>query len=200
MVNAGLETYLEDGWITADMLELSAADKVQTPLKGASAEMTVNFAQSGVMGGTSKSLALEGAIATNYYVAVTDHEVLANAQSEKAYFWTEAKYNELQAAGIPLSKENASYVVDAQLTYSTRYGYEYFVASEQVPAPEWGNTQYMATVITDANGVDHCSGVITYSPLEYAAYLLNNGVANREDPVCEWLIAYSHRAIIALGR
>ena len=200
LVNAGLETYLEDGWITADMLELSAADKVQTPLKGASAEMTVNFAQSGVMGGTSKSLALEGAIATNYYVAVTDHEVLANAQSEKAYFWTEAKYNELQAAGIPLSKENASYVVDAQLTYSTRYGYEYFVASEQVPAPEWGNTQYMATVITDANGVDHCSGVITYSPLEYAAYLLNNGVANREDPVCEWLIAYSHRAIIALGR
>ena len=199
LANADLNTYLANGWITANMLELGDSEQVLTPLQEPTGDMTVNFVQSTNLGKISKTLELNGAIATNYYISVVDNSLFENAIAEKAYFWTEADYNALKTAGIALTKENASYNMDAELEFSTKYGYEYAAASDQIFAKNWSDTLYMALVITDANGVDHTSGVIAYSPIQYAANKLSNGKVENIDSVCEWMVAYSLRAATYLG-
>ena len=104
-----------------------------------------------------------------------------------------------EAAGIPLSKENASYVVDAVMG-NFGYGMEYNVVSEQIVAKQWGESLVMALVITDANGVDHCSGVISYGPSVYAHSKIDDTKVATIDDVCRWLLAYSQRAIIYLNK
>lgn len=114
-------------------------------------------------------------------------------------FTDKGGYYTYNRAGIPLSKENASYSVDAEITYSSKYGYEYAAMSDQIFAKNWCDTLYMAMVITDANDADHCSGIITYSPIQYATNKLTNNKVDDIDPVCDWLVAYSQRAIIYLA-
>jgi hypothetical protein len=200
LVNADLSKYLANGWITQDMIDLNWNESYLTALKTPTAEMIANFTQTESFGDTSKSLFLKGAISTNYYTTIkADVSVFNNAQSQKMYFWTEARYNELQAAGIALSAENASYSVDAVIEYSEKYGYEYAATSDPIAAKNWGDTLYAALLVKDSTGAEHCSGVITYSPAQYAANKINNGKVDTVDPVCEWMIVYSQRAIAYFG-
>jgi hypothetical protein len=196
LVNANMHKYLDRGWIDASMVEMNWDSSYLVPLDSPDPEMTVNFTQTESLSDNSNSLFLKGAISINYFTTIGhDLGTLENAQSHIMYFWTEERYAELRAAGTPLTKDNASYYVEAELVYSNKYGWEFEVMSEPISAKDWGNTIYSALCVTDNAGIEHCSGVLVYSPLKYAANKVSGSPNSEIARLSQWMAIYSKRAI-----
>ena len=114
------------------------------------------------------------------------------------YFWTAAEYAELEAAGTPLSKENATYFKtgeDVEAVYSASYGYEYIVNSEGIPAQNLGDTLYTVAVFTLADGTEACSGMTTYSADAYAKVKIDtSSTSDVLKTLSKWMVVYSETA------
>ena len=195
LMNACLQTYVEQGLLNADYLELNWDSNLLTAAVEPSEAMSVNFPATGTITDNGKSLYLKGAISINYYKGIGhDNSAFVNATEKKMYFWTEKDYNTLASSGTPLSKDNASYSIEAgDPSYSTKYGYEYQLISDQYAAKSLGETLYSVFCIIDVNGVEHCSGVEVYSP-EVFAYKAINSSNTALAAVAKWMVVYGERA------
>ena len=196
LANKDLNDWVDAGYLDASYLDLNWSDDYLTALVEPSEEMTANFASTGTLTSTGKSLILKGAISVKYYISVgSDQSNFTNAE-KKMYFWTATDYAAIEAAGEILTKENASYVIDGtEFVYGgTNYGYETSATSEGIYAMNYGDTLYSVMCITDNSGVEHISDFIIYSPETYAANKLTNEKTETVDPVCQWLVAYGERA------
>jgi hypothetical protein len=199
LLNANMQYYVDTYNLNTTYLELNWNDNYITSLKDPDAEMVGNFVSTGTLIDDGNSLSLEGAIAIRYYYSIGhDNSKFVNSEATM-YFWTHERYTELMATNTPLSKENASYVVtDGTLSkYSAKYGYEYDLFSEQIPAAELGNTLYTALCVTDSEGVEHCSGVKAFSPETFAGTKLNDAKLGN---VMKWMVVYGERAKENFGK
>jgi len=202
LMNADLQTYVNKGWIDASYLNIvnewdNAYIDELVPVDD---NMAVNFQKSGVITDNGNALTLVGAVEINYYVGVgTDPSILEGAKDHKMYFWTSADYAALKAAGTPLSKTNASYTKDLVKDFadsgSTKYGWESEFVSDGVYAKQLGATLYSAYCFEDADGVEHCSGIRTYSPETYAKGRLNSATAKEDiKALSKALVVYGNYA------
>ena len=202
LMNASLQTYVNDGYLKAEYLDLNWSDDYITPVSEPIEDMTVNFAATNTISDNGKTLFLEGAISIKYYKGMGKSNTnFANASEKTFYFWTEADYNALLASGTPLTKENASYSVDAgMLTYGgSKYGYEYSAKSQQFYAKNLGDALYSALCVTDSVGTKYCSGVEVFSPETFAVQAISGTDANLAQ-VAKWLVVYGERASIYLAK
>ena len=201
LLNAKLEEYVEKFGLNAAYLDLNWQDSYLTVPVAPSAEMMVNFGNTETLKITGKSLYLKGAIAVNYYVSIGNDDSKFQDSTATMYFWTEANYKALEAAGTALTKENANYFVeDGTLSdYSEKYGYEYAFVSDQIAAKNLGDTIYCVMVVTDSEGIEHCSEFVTYSPEVYASNKINDGKVATIDDLCKWMVVYGERAKVAIG-
>ena len=181
-------SYLHSGWNDEYL------DTPPTPDE----EMTENFVTTATLTGNGNTLILEGAISVKYYFGIgKDATKFETAESAIFYFWTEQDYNALKAAGTPLSKDNASYTKSAELVYSgSVYGYEFTAASDEFVAKEIGSALYSTLCITDADGIEHCSGIGAFSPEAYAYQKINDGKEASIDTLVKWLTVYGEYAKI----
>ena len=199
--NALLDKLVAEGVLDASQLELVWDGSLLTTPTEPDADMVVNFTQSSTLTDNGKTLALDGAISVNFYVGVDASvaELFDEAVTTR-YFWTEADYAALKAAGTPLTKENASYSVAGNpMTYHSKYGYEIGFQSEQIFPKELGNTLYSATVIVDEAGNVHTSEVAVYSPEAYAINILNNGKTDSTEILVQWMTYYGENAKVYLS-
>ena len=200
LMNACLQDYVDRGLLAAEALELNWSGNLITPTKTPSEAMTVNFASTGTLRDNSDSLILEGAISIKCFVGVgNDQTLFDNATSKTMYFWTEKDYAALEAAGTPLTKENASYKIEStDFGYGGKsYGYEFRVVSEQIAAKNMSDTLYTAMCITDENGKEHCTGVWVHSVESYAKRQLEDATNTRHiDELVQWMVVYGERARI----
>ena len=153
--------------------------------------MTVNFAKSGVIAENGKSCLFEGAISVKYYSTLgSDINRINNVASKKMYFWIGKDYEALKAAGTPLTKENASYSVD--MSEYSAYGnlYEASAISEGIVAKELGDTLYAVACVTEADGTEHCTGIITYSPEQYSANQISKNTNPAQAKLCKGMVIY----------
>ncbi|MBR4077511.1 MAG: hypothetical protein IKK17_02790 [Oscillospiraceae bacterium] len=195
LVNADMGSYVERGWIDADLLNMNWDEKFLIPLVKPTEDMAQNFAASGTLPAVSKSLLLEGAISVNYYATFgEDAGVFADAENVIMCFWTAEDYVKLLGKGTPMSAENASYTVKPEMVYSDEHGWEYKVTSQSIPAACWGDSVYSALCVTDSEGVEHCSGIITYSPARFAYNKLNDEEQSSIDELVKWMTIYCDRA------
>jgi len=86
------------------------------------------------------------------------------------------------------------------LEYSETYGWEYFATSQPISAKSWGESVYAVLCVTDQNGDEHCSGIITYSPDQYANNKLSDNKQADIDEVVKWMAIYSERAIVYFNK
>jgi len=169
----------------ATEVEKSAAKELQAYLR----KMTGKAASI-----TTEGVPMESAI----YIGKTAFE---NAQDATFYFWSADDYAAIEAAGGALTKENATYTTEP--TSFEKYSdgtWEFITYSEGIYAMDYSDTLYAAMCVTDANGVEHCSGVVNYSPEYYASRQLSktNIAANLKN-VIQWMVVYGERAADYFG-
>ncbi len=195
LMNDCLNTHVQNGTLKAEYLNLSWDSSLLTPVFPVLPSMAGNFAQKGTLRSTGKSLILEGAVSINYYMSVGEDKTPFEGCTGTLYQWSGADYDAIFAQGGVLTKENATYALatPAYYKYTDGYGWECTVASGQIPAKELGDTVYAAMVITDKNGNEHCSGIVSYSPEEYAANKLNGDDAKLVNMV-KWMVSYGESA------
>lgn len=206
-MNACLQEYVDNGWLNADYLELGWNDALLNIPESPTPEMCINFpydgtaldAHDGTVDNIGKSLMLDGAISIKYYKGVGDDYSRFEGSTSKMYFWTEEQYYALKNNGIPLAKDNASYVreydaFDTKFAYSSKYKYHCTVLSDAFFANCLDNVVYSALVITCADGTEYYSGVEVYGPEVYAYNKLSNNKVETIDDVCRWLVVYGERA------
>ena len=201
LMDACLDTFVANGWLGADVLELNWNAEWITAVVEPEAEMTVNFVQKdSSIRCTGKSLLLNGAISINYYMSVGEDSTNFEGCSATLYQWTGADYQKLQNSGEILTKNNATYTttVTPKFTYTSGYGWECKVASEQIPAKEFGDTFYAVMCFTDKDGNEHYTNVVVYSPEAYANSKLNSSDSTLVELV-KWMVAYGERARIKFG-
>ena len=198
LMNDCLKDYVAAGYIDASMLELNWDGSLLDPVVEPVASMTVNFPKTGVVEQNNKigkSLLLEGAIMINYKVVIGQDDSKFQNATSTLYCWTSTEYAALLAKGEAFTKENASYTVAGEgLVYDPNVGYMAVINSDQIAAKEMGNTQYVVMVIVDDDGIEHCSGVIVYSPEQYAAN--QTGKSGYLAEMCKWMVTYGERAKI----
>jgi hypothetical protein len=206
LANRNLPEFLARGKITEAMMNPTWDDSYLIALKEPSAEMLSVFTEKKTdsWNAPSKSLVLDGAINAKFYFGVKNEYVTAfqNAESRKMYFWTEDTYNELVAAGQPLTTENATYSKETTFTkVSEKYGYEVSASSDPIVAKKWGQTLYVAVVCIDSEGNEHYSDIVVYSPLEYAKSKIS-GTSSAEalKDLCKALAIYCNRAKAYFGK
>ena len=202
LANADLQKYVDGGYVNASDLELGWDDAYLTDLVAPDAAMTANFAPTGTLTNTSKTLFLAGAISVKLYMNVgKDKTAFENPQDATFYYWTAEDYAKLQKAGQALTKENASYTTEP--TSFEKYSdgtWEYITYSDGIYAMDYSDTLYAAMCVTDANGVEHCSGVVNYSPEYYAArQLAKSNIAANLKNVIQWMVVYGERAAAYFG-
>jgi hypothetical protein len=111
------------------------------------------------------------------------------------YQWSGSDYNEILSNGGTLTRENATYVITEHTEFrDDGYGYECQIASGQIPAKEFGDTVYVAIVVVDNDGVEHCTGIVEYSPEYYASKNYNNSKKPALATLVKWMVVYGERA------
>ncbi len=201
---AAAQSYFEHGDrlmnsdLTDEQNTLVWNDDYITPVVEAEESMTKNFTATGTLKDNGKTLFLEGAVSVNYYFGLSS-TLANNVASAKLYTWTAEEYEAIKASGEILSKENAGYTADAQLTYSSQYGYEYKSRSDSIAMKDLGDTLYAAICIIDKDGNQHTSGVLAYSPEQYAANMLKNGDTDKIDTLMKWMVYYGECANDYIG-
>ena len=194
LMNDCLQGYVNDGYLKAEYLEMNWDDSLLTPIEEVSTEMAVHFATDAPVKSSGKSLLLNGAISVNYYTSVGEDKTAFENCTATLYQWSGKDYVALKNSGQVLSKENASYTADATpVLVNEGYGYEFQMASTQIPAKEFGDTVYVAVVVTDANGNEYSSGIEEYSPELYAANKKNDTKIELVQLV-KWMTVYGERA------
>ena len=193
LMNSSLQSFVDAGSLKAEYLNLNWSNDYLTDVVDPTEDMTVNFAATGTLTDDGKSLNLRGALYISYYynIDTTQMDAFANATDKTFYVWTVDRYNELKNANTPLTKDNASYTVTA--AFNATYG-EFSAKSGNFYSTMYGDALYTALCVTDANGVEHCSGVTVYSPETYAATKLSDGTSAQIDNVVQWMVVYGERA------
>jgi hypothetical protein len=196
------EKYLKQNWDENLLKEAATPDEA----------LTVNFAQSGAKI-TAKTLLLKGAIEMKVTMGYKLNGDFATQVPEDAtityYFWSSDDYAKLAANGTALSKENASYTkssanaeeVVANAKHNT-YGYEYYAMAESIPARKLGQTVYFVAIVTEADGTEYCTGVNSYSPMQYAINQLAKATTASNEKLqdlCRWMVLYCDAAKAVLG-
>ncbi|MBQ3503140.1 MAG: hypothetical protein IJA75_00375 [Oscillospiraceae bacterium] len=196
LMNSSLQGFVDSGRLNASYLEQNWSNELLDTVINPEESMTVNFARTDTVNVSARTLVLEAAISLKYYVSIgKDASAFKDSEDAKFYFWTASDYQKYLEAGTPLTKENASYVVDAELQYTAQYGYEYTAASKQFASIYMGETVYVSFAVTDAEGKEHSIGVDPYSVEEYANGKINDNNPNAQiDKVCKWLVIYGERA------
>ncbi len=201
LINAKLESYVDEYGLNADYLNMNWQDDYLTPAKEPSEAMAANFGSTGTLIDDGNSLYLKGAISVYYYYSIGYDNSKFQNSTATMYFWKEADYEALETAGTALTKENATYVVkSSELIYSDDFGYEYEFVSDQIPAKNLGDTIYGVMCVTDSEGIEHCTGVVVYSPEVFADTKLNDGKTATIDPLCQWMVVYGERAKIYFAK
>ena len=208
-MNECLQTFVDDGYLNAEYLNLNWSDALIALPEQPSADMSINFLCDGTIKDNSRSLFLEGEVSVRYYKGLGDDYTKFEGSTTVMYFWTEAQYQALKAANTPLTKENASYYVeyedfDQPFEYDSRYpqyGYECAVRSQGFAANELGDVVYSALVVTCSDNTEYYSGVEVYGPKVYANSKLNDGKENQPiDKLCQWMMVYGERSAILLAK
>ena len=208
LANARLPEFVEAGYLDASVLQQNWDAGLLDPVTQASADMKVNFPENEITC-TARSLSLEGAVVANITMAYQCTEEWGEQIPEDAdikfYFWDGRTYDALAAAGTPLSKENATYVVGkeniTQKYDEDRYGYEYTASSKGIPAKQLGESLYVTMVVTLADGTEYCNGVYAYSPEVYAKNQLSKGsVKEATKDVIRWMVLYGEAAKAYFGQ
>ena len=200
-LNECLQGYVDAGYLKAEYLQMNWNSNLLNELVEPADAMTVNFVQTNeATKCTSKNLVLEGAIIIKYLVSFGSDVSNFKNNAPVMYFWTEDTYNALLAKGEPLTKKNASYTVKGSAFVDAGYGPETTVYSEQIVAKELGKTMFAAMCITDDSGVEHCTGVFTYSPEAYARNQINKYENNSQKKdlinLIKCMVVYGERARI----
>ena len=202
LANKDLQKYVDEYGLNPEYLNLAWTDDYLTSVVEPSEAMTANFVPAGTAAASAKSLYLKGAVSVNYYVTIGADNTKFDDSTATMYFWTAQQYAALENAGTALSKENASSFVennDLKHSSDSRLNYYYTFLSDQIPAKNFGDTVYAVMCITDSDGVEHCTGMILYSPEVYAANKINNDTVETVDDVAKWMVVYGERAKIALA-
>ena len=74
------------------------------------------------------------------------------------------------------------------------------INSEAIAAKELGETLYVAMVIVDDNGEEHCTGIVTYSPEYYAKNQIDKNQKPYLVQMCKWMVTYGERARINFSK
>ena len=202
LADAVLETYVSQGKLPASALAMNWTDNFLTDLDAPTTSMTSNFVRTGKLSSTGNTLVLQGAISIKSYMSIgKDKSAFANATDARFYFWDEETYAEIKANNGKLTKENASYSTNpSALTQYSDGSWEYVGYSNGIYAMDYDDTMYYAMCVTDKNGVEHCSGVITYSPEAYAANMLaKSSTSAALRSVIQWMVVYGERAKAYFG-
>ena len=212
--NSILPGLVESGKLDAQYLEQNWDGSLLVAAQTPAADMTVNFAVNNASI-TAKTLQLKGAIepkiTMGYKLSGNFATQLPADADLKFYFWTSEQYDALAAAGKPLAKYNASTiktfgvvdendVAEVELSYSKTYGYEYFAKPDAISARNLSQTFYFAAVVTEADGTEYCTGVNSYSPIQYAINQINKtSAAESLKDLCRWMALYGDAAKTYLG-
>ena len=204
LMNACLQEYVAAGYIDASVLDLNWNGDLLNAIVEPAEFMTVNFTKNGVVAQNNKigkSLLLEGAVMINYKVVVgSDISNFQNATST-LYCWTADQYAQLLAKEEAFTKENASYKIEGEgIVYDKSAGYMAMINSEAIAAKELGETLYVAMVIVDDNGEEHCTGIVTYSPEYYAKNQIDKNQKPYLVQMCKWMVTYGERARINFSK
>lgn len=214
--NSILPGLVDAGKLDAKYLEQNWDESLLIPANTPATDMIVNFAQNDASI-TERTLQLKGAIepkiTMGYKIVSNKATVLPEGADLTFYFWTSEQYESLAAAGTPLSKDNASTtktlgefdengVAEVELSYTNSYGYEYWAKPEPISARNLEKTFYFVAIVTEADGTEYCTGVNSYSPIQYAINQLAKATtttnANLQD-LCRWIVLYWDAAKAYLG-
>ena len=201
LANEGLKSWVDQGLLASEHLEMQWAWSLLNIPDTPSANMTVNFRQHNAKR-TARSLALTGMIQPKltfaYQLINNQGSPLPVGASVSFYYWSGSTYAALEAESEPLSKTNATYyLMGNSITevFSANYGYEYVAYFEGIPAKQLDDALYVAAIFTMADGTEYCSGVEVYSPELYAGTTLRKPATT--EPLAnllKWMVIYGETA------
>ena len=74
--------------------------------------------------------------------------------------------------------------------------------AESIPARKLDQTVYFAAIVTEADGTEYCTGVNSYSPMQYAINQLAKATTSSNEKLqdlCRWMVLYCDAAKAVLG-